>query len=68
MLNVGVVVGSTRSERIGLGVAEWVLERARAGGHTYFELVDVADFDLPLMDELGGLFPVRSEGAESPSC
>ena len=41
----GVIVGSTRPNRIGLGVA------ARADGRATFELVDVADFDLPLMDE-----------------
>ena len=51
MLKVDVIVGSTRPNRIGLGAAEWILERARGGGRAYFELIDVADFDLPLIDE-----------------
>ena len=51
MLKVGVIVGSTRPNRNGRAVAEWVLDEAQAHGGAEFELVDIADFDLPLLDE-----------------
>jgi NAD(P)H-dependent FMN reductase len=51
MLKVGIIVGSTRPSRNGLAVAEWVFAQARAHGGAEFELVDVAGFELPLLDE-----------------
>jgi NAD(P)H-dependent FMN reductase len=51
MLRIGVIVGSTRPNRNGRGVAAWVLDQARKHGGADFELVDIADFDLPLLDE-----------------
>lgn len=51
MARIAVVVGSTRPGRRSIQVAEWVLERAREHGGAEFELLDVADFDLPLLDE-----------------
>jgi NAD(P)H-dependent FMN reductase len=44
-------VGSTRPGRVGEAVARWVFEKAQARGGAEFELVDIADFDLPLLDE-----------------
>lgn len=46
-----VVVGSTRPERLGLAVAEWIRARASAHGAFDVELVDLARIDLPLLDE-----------------
>jgi NAD(P)H-dependent FMN reductase len=51
MIRVAVVSGSTRPGRHSIGVAEWVLEHARKRGDAEFELVDVQDFNLPLLDE-----------------
>ena len=51
-LKIGIILGSTRPGRNGEAVARWVLEgaRARKDGVDY-ELVDLADFHLPLLDE-----------------
>lgn len=49
-LNIAVITGSTRPGRRSEGVARWVLERAQdydAG----FELIDLAEQDLPVFDE-----------------
>jgi NAD(P)H-dependent FMN reductase len=46
-----VVVGSTRPGRVGLPVAHWFVDLARAHGGFDVELVDLAEVDLPLFDE-----------------
>jgi NAD(P)H-dependent FMN reductase len=51
MLKVGIITGSTRPNRKSLDVAEWVLETARKRSDAEFELVDIKDFELPLLDE-----------------
>jgi len=51
MLNIGVIVGSTRPGRKAPDVANWVLDVAGMRGDAVFELVDIADFGLPLLDE-----------------
>lgn len=51
MTRIAVVAGSTRPGRHSMQVAEWVLKRAREHGGAEFEILDVADFDLPLLDE-----------------
>jgi NAD(P)H-dependent FMN reductase len=51
MINVGIIVGSTRPGRKALEVARWVMECAGTRGDAAFELVDIADFKLPLLDE-----------------
>lgn len=51
MTKIAVIAGSTRPNRIGLGVAQWVTETAQQRGDAEYELVDVADFGLPLLDE-----------------
>jgi NAD(P)H-dependent FMN reductase len=49
-LRVAIVVGSVRPGRRALPVAQWVHERAsRRGAH--FELVDLVDHALPVLDE-----------------
>lgn len=50
-LRIGIIVGSTRPGRIGPVVAEWVLEKARELSDAEFEIVDLADAELPLLDE-----------------
>ena len=51
MLRVAIIVGSTRPGRKGEAVARWVYEIAESRGDAQFELVDIKDFDLPLLDE-----------------
>src|SRR4051794_26616339 len=53
MLNIAVIIGSTRPGRIGESVAKWVYELARKRTDARFELVDIRDFNLPLLDESG---------------
>jgi NAD(P)H-dependent FMN reductase len=51
MTRVGVILGSTRPGRRGEPVAQWVMERARKRSDAEFELVDLADYPLPHLDE-----------------
>src|ERR1700712_5889716 len=50
-LKIAVILGSTRPGRNGAGVAEWVLGRAGSREGADYELIDLADFPLPLLDE-----------------
>lgn len=51
MVNIAVVVGSTRPGRRSRQVADWVLSRATSRGGADFEMLDLADYNLPLLDE-----------------
>jgi NAD(P)H-dependent FMN reductase len=51
MLNLQVIVVSTRPERKGPLVAAWFLDRARAHGKFDIELIDLAEVNLPVFDE-----------------
>jgi len=51
MLNIGIIIGSTRPNRAGKAVGDWVYEMAKKRDDAEFELVDIADFDLPMLDE-----------------
>src|SRR5438874_9968976 len=51
MLNIAVIIGSTRPGRVGESVAKWVYELAKKRTEAEFELVDIKDFNLPLLDE-----------------
>ena len=51
MLKVAIVIGSTRPGRKGVAVARWVYDIAARRSDASFEVVDIADFDLPLLDE-----------------
>ncbi|ONI78522.1 NADPH-dependent FMN reductase [Kribbella sp. ALI-6-A] len=46
-----IVIGSTRPGRVGPAVAHWFARTAREHGGFDIELVDLADLDLPLLDE-----------------
>lgn len=48
---VAIVVGSTRPGRRARAVAEWVLAAVGERDGATFELVDLADYSLPLLDE-----------------
>jgi NAD(P)H-dependent FMN reductase len=51
MLRIAIIIGSTRPGRKGEAVAKWVYEIAQNRIDAEFELVDIKDFDLPLLDE-----------------
>jgi NAD(P)H-dependent FMN reductase len=51
MLKLAIIIGSTRPGRKAEAVAHWVHEIARKRRDAEFELVDIQDFDLPLLDE-----------------
>ena len=48
-VRIGIIIGSTRPGRVGDQVAKWVLAQATARTDAEFELVDLADFALPMM-------------------
>jgi len=51
MVKIGIIIGSTRPGRNGEQVARWVLENAQKRTDAQFELVDIKDYNLPLLDE-----------------
>lgn len=51
MLRMAIIIGSTRPGRKGEAVARWVEEYARQRGDAEYELVDIAQVNLPLLDE-----------------
>lgn len=50
-LNLKIIIGSTRPGRVGPTIAKWVEETAKAHGAFEVETVDLADLNLPLLDE-----------------
>src|SRR5688572_22045814 len=51
MLNIAIIVGSTRPGRKADAVAEWVSDIARKRADANFEIVDLLEYKLPLLDE-----------------
>jgi NAD(P)H-dependent FMN reductase len=51
MVKIAIILGSTRPGRNGAAVAEWVHEIAQKRTDAEFELVDIQEYDLPLLDE-----------------
>ncbi|MCX7521731.1 NAD(P)H-dependent oxidoreductase [Microbacterium sp. STN6] len=51
MSRLMIVVGSVRPGRIGLPIADWVREQAEADGRFEVDFVDLAELNLPFMDE-----------------
>ncbi|MFI0237795.1 NADPH-dependent FMN reductase [Streptomyces sp. NPDC016845] len=51
MPSIGIIVGSTRPGRVGPQIAQWVEKTAGSRDDAVFELVDIADYHLPLFDE-----------------
>ncbi len=52
MTKIGIIIGSTRPGRNGEAVGTWVYEVARHRTDAEFELVDLLDYKLPLLDEV----------------
>src|SRR5258706_3586712 len=51
MIRIAIIIGSTRPGRKGEAVAKWAYEIAQRRRDAEFELVDIKDFNLPLLDE-----------------
>ncbi|HSP18859.1 MAG TPA: NAD(P)H-dependent oxidoreductase [Myxococcaceae bacterium] len=51
MTRIAIIIGSTRPGRKGEAVARYVLDIAKKRGDAEYELVDIAEFNLPLLDE-----------------
>jgi NAD(P)H-dependent FMN reductase len=51
MTKIAIVTGSVRPGRQSLNVARWVESLAKKRGDATYEVVDLADFELPLWDE-----------------
>ncbi|WP_425052767.1 NADPH-dependent FMN reductase [Psychromarinibacter sp. S121] len=50
-LKLKVITGSTRPGRVGPTIAKWVAEAATAHGGFEVEAIDIADMQLPFLDE-----------------
>jgi NAD(P)H-dependent FMN reductase len=46
-----VIIASTRPQRVGLPVATWFVEHAKADGRFDIEIADLKEIDLPAIDE-----------------
>jgi NAD(P)H-dependent FMN reductase len=51
MLRIGIIIGSTRPGRKAEAVAKWVYEIAQKRNDADVEVVDIKDYNLPLLDE-----------------
>lgn len=51
MPKLHIIIGSTRPGRLGPAVARWIHAYAQSHGKFEAELVDLADFNLPIYDE-----------------
>ena len=54
MLKIGIILGSTRERRSSPQVGKWVKELADNRGDAEYEIIDIAEFKLPLLGEPGG--------------
>lgn len=51
MIKIAIIIGSTRPGRKADSVAKWVYEIAKKRSDAAFEIVDIKDYNLPLLDE-----------------
>lgn len=51
MLQIGIIVGSTRPGRKAAAVAKWTHDLLKTRSDAEFQIVDIDDFKLPLLDE-----------------
>ncbi len=50
MLKVAIILGSTRPGRNGKAVSQWIYDLAKNPEDAEFELIDIVDYNLPLLD------------------
>ncbi|MDL2284477.1 NAD(P)H-dependent oxidoreductase [Oxalobacter sp. OttesenSCG-928-P03] len=51
MIRIAIIMGSTRPGRNGEAVAHWTYDIASKRSDAQFELIDLLDYNLPLLDE-----------------
>lgn len=51
MPTLTIIIGSTRPGRAGLPIAQWFAQRAAEHSHFDIDIVDLAEVNLPLLDE-----------------
>jgi NAD(P)H-dependent FMN reductase len=51
MLKIGIIVGGTRPGRKAPAIADWVYSILKGRKDAEFEIADIADYNLPLLDE-----------------
>ena len=51
MPRLSIIIGSTRPGRAGLPIADWFADRARGHGGFEIDVVDLAELNLPILDE-----------------
>lgn len=56
-LNIGIILGSTREGRVSPQVGEWVKGIAGKRGDANYEIVDIADYQLPFLGTTDGTEP-----------
>ncbi|GEL78468.1 NADPH-dependent FMN reductase [Tenuibacillus multivorans] len=56
-LNIGIILGSTREGRVSPQVGEWVKGIADERGDANYEIVDIADYNLPFLGTTDGKEP-----------
>lgn len=56
-LNVGIILGSTRQGRVSPQVGEWIKDIADQRGDANYEIVDIADYQLPFVGTTDGTEP-----------
>jgi len=56
-LNIGIILGSTREGRVSPQVGEWVKGIADKRGDANYEIVDIADYQLPFLGTTDGSEP-----------
>ena len=56
-LNIGIILGSTRQGRVSPQVGEWVKGIADKRGDANYEIVDIANFNLPFLFTTDGSEP-----------
>ncbi|MCH9815783.1 MAG: NAD(P)H-dependent oxidoreductase [Actinomycetia bacterium] len=63
MMKIAVVLGSTRPGRNTAAVADWVMQAAAERSDAEYELVDIAEFNLPPLDEA---YPPQAGNPQQP--
>lgn len=48
--SLSIIIGSTRTNRVGKAIATWISEQATAAGFDHVELIDLKEIDLPKFD------------------
>ncbi|MGF7535496.1 NAD(P)H-dependent oxidoreductase [Bacillus mexicanus] len=57
MNKIGIILGSTRQGRVSPQVGEWVKQIADKRGNAQYEIVDIADYNLPFVSTTDGSEP-----------